>query len=160
MKLPNGKVVDILSNVFEEMNKWLQKEADASEAGGYIVGYQHLQTRNVSLESISCPYPLDSRNRVRFDIMDPNHKLFLMRAMRRKSFYMGVWHTHPQIIPEPSGVDWDDWYGTLDIDKTACEYAFFIIAGTEGARVWAGDFKNRQITEVFECEKEGDLYKN
>ena len=24
MKLPNGKVVDILSSVFEEMGKWLQ----------------------------------------------------------------------------------------------------------------------------------------
>ena len=73
---------------------------------------------------------------------------------------MGVWHTHPQIIPEPSYVDWNDWYATLDIDQTACDFVFFIIAGIKGARVWVGDFKSKQIIEIFECQKEGDLYKN
>jgi len=160
MRLPNEKVVDILSSVFEEMKKWLQRELSAPESGGYIVGYQHIRTGNISLESISPPYPLDIRSRIRFNIVDSTHKLFLMRAMGRKSFYMGIWHTHPQSIPEPSGIDWDDWYGTLEVDKTACEYAFFLIAGTEGARVWVGDFKTKQIVEIFECEKEGDLYKD
>ena len=73
---------------------------------------------------------LDIRNRFRFDIKDPRHNIFLMKAKLRKSYYMGVWHTHPQVMPEPSSIDWNDWYKTLDIDQTACEYAFFIIAGT------------------------------
>ena len=47
MKLPNGKVVDILSLVFEEMYKWLQDTAHKKEAGGYIVGYQHCETENI-----------------------------------------------------------------------------------------------------------------
>lgn len=72
---------------------------------------------------------------------------------------MGVWHTHPQTIPEPSSIDWEDWNETLKVDRTACEYVFFIIAGTEGARVWVGDFKIKKIFEIFECQKEGNLYK-
>ena len=160
MRLPNGKVVDILPEVFEEITKWLQKDNSAPEAGGYIVGYRHSGTGNVSLESVSHPYPLDIRNRVRFSINDLKHKLFLLRARTKKSYYMGVWHTHPQTVPEPSNIDWNDWYDTLNIDKTACEYVFFIIAGTEGARIWLGIFKTKKIAEIFECEKEGDLYKN
>ena len=43
MKLPNGKVVDILSTVFEEMEKWLQDTSGKKEAGGYILtAFYHL----------------------------------------------------------------------------------------------------------------------
>lgn len=159
MKLPNNKVVDILPEVFEEINKWLQIDDSLSESGGFIVGYQHKGTNNISLECVSHPYPLDTRNRVRFNIKDPKHKLFLLRASARKSYYMGVWHTHPQRIPEPSQIDWNDWKETLDMDQTACEYVFFLIAGSEGARIWVGDLKTKAIKEIFECEKERDLYK-
>ena len=34
--LPNGKVVDILTPVIEEMEKWVQDEAHKPESGGYI----------------------------------------------------------------------------------------------------------------------------
>jgi hypothetical protein len=60
---------------------------------------------------------------------------------------------------EPSSVDWNDWYDTLKYDRTACEYVFFFIAGTNAVRVWVGGFRNNKIMEIFECEKEGGLYK-
>jgi hypothetical protein len=44
------------------------------------------------------------------------------------------------------------------MDKTASEYVFFLIAGTEGISVWVGDFITKHIVEIFECEKDGDLY--
>jgi len=159
MLLPNKKVVDILPEIFGEIKKWLQTSKDAPESGGYIIGYQHGKTKNISLEGVSHPYLLDIRNRFRFDIKDPRHNIFLMKAKLRKSYYMGVWHTHPQVMPEPSSIDWNDWYKTLDIDQTACEYAFFIIAGTTYIRVWVGDFQSKSINEIYECEKVGDLYK-
>ena len=76
-----------------------------------------------------------------------------------KSYYMGVWHTHPQRIPEPSEVDWNDWYQTLREDKTGCNYIFFIIAGTHEARVWVGNFITMEILEIFECQKVEGIYK-
>ena len=159
MKLPNGKVVDILADVFSEMIKWIQTNAEFPESGGYIVGYKHSATDNITLENISHPYPMDVKSRVCFKIMDKSHKRYLYQAEKGKSYYMGVWHTHPQNVPEPSIVDWNDWYGTLMCDRTACDYVFFLIAGTEAVRVWVGDFRNNEITEIFECEKEGGLYK-
>ena len=91
--LPNGKVVDVLSPVLDEICKWIQNDCSKPESGGYIVGYQHEHTGNVSLEAVSHPYLMDIKNRVRFDIRDPRHQLFLKKARRHKSFYMGVWHT-------------------------------------------------------------------
>ena len=159
MKLPNEKVVDILSDVFVEMEKWIQTDIKSPESGGFIVGYKHSETGNITLENISHPYPLDMRSRICFNIIDSKHKSYLYKAEERKSYYMGVWHTHPQDVPEPSDVDWNDWYGTLKFDRTACEYVFFIIAGIDAVRVWVGDFRTNEITEIFESEKEGGLYK-
>lgn len=159
MKLPNGKVVDILAEVFLEISEWIQNDGYAPEGGGFILGYKHDGTGNISLEFVTYPQSLDIWSRVNFKIRDPIHRLLLLKARDRKSFYMGVWHTHPQKIPEPSPVDWDDWNDTLVKDKTACEYVFFLIAGIESIRVWVGDLKTKRIMEIFECEKDGDLYK-
>lgn len=159
MKLPDGKVVDILPEVFQEISKWIQNNDYAPEGGGFILGYKHEKTGNISLEYVTYPRPLDICSRVCFKIRDPIHKLLLVKARVRKSFYMGVWHTHPQTIPDPSTIDWDDWNDTLIQDKTASKYVFFLIAGTKSIRVWAGDFETKHIVEIFECEKYGDLYK-
>lgn len=158
MMLPNGKVVDILSEVFDEIRKWLQDDITKPEAGGYISGYQDNKTGNITLESISTPYSMDKRNRCFFGMKDPRHKLFLFKKRIDKSFYMGVWHTPHQTVPIPSSIDWADWYGALNVDKTACEYMFFIIAGTDKARIWVGDYKSNKITEIFECNKKNGLY--
>lgn len=40
---------------------------------------------------------------------------------------MGVWHTHHQMFPEPSPIDWRDWYETLEVDRTGCEYVFLLL---------------------------------
>ena len=63
MELPNGKVVDILSSVFQEIGKWLQIQPSLPESGGYIVGYKHKKTGNISLEAVSHPYPCDRHGR-------------------------------------------------------------------------------------------------
>ena len=82
MNLPNGTVVDVLSPVLDEIRKWLQDDLSKPESGGYIVGYQHKETGNVSLEAVSHPYPFDVRDRIRFNIRDPRHQLLLRKARK------------------------------------------------------------------------------
>jgi integrative and conjugative element protein (TIGR02256 family) len=160
LKLPNNKVVDVLSPVLNEMYQWIQDADGKPESGGYIVGYQHKETGHISLETVSHPYTLDTKSRIRFNIKDPRHILFLKKAERNNSYYMGVWHTHPQMIPCPSSIDWKDWTDSLKKEKTGCEYIFFVIVGIKEWRVWVGNLKNGIITEIFECEKGNDgLYK-
>lgn len=159
MILPNNKHVDILPEVFSQISNWLQKNKSDPESGGFILGYEHANTGNVSLECVTTPQKLDIKDRINFKIRDPKHKILLLNGEKRKSYYMGVWHTHPQTIPIPSNVDINDWKDTLEIDKTACRYIFFMIAGTKGIRVWVGDSHTKSIEEIFECKKEGNLYK-
>ncbi len=156
LRLPNGKVVDVLSPVLKEIHNWIQDEDNKPESGGYIVGYQHKSTGNVSLEAVSHPYFMDVKNRIRFDIRDPRHQLFLRKARRNRSYYMGVWHTHPQKVPVPSDIDWNDWNETMRFDTTGCQYVFFVIAGTDEWRLWVGDLLTGQIQEACECEKDTD----
>ena len=99
INLPNGKVVDVLNTVLDEISKWIQDDNMKQESGGYIVGYQHRESGNITLESVSHPFTLDIKSRVYFGIRDPRHKLFLRRSKKNKSYYMGVWHTHPQNVP-------------------------------------------------------------
>lgn len=73
---------------------------------------------------------------------------------------MGVWHTHPQDVPSPSSIDWEDWKDSLKKEKSGCEYIFFIIVGIKEWRIWVGDLQKGIISEIFECEKnEEGLYK-
>ena len=62
MALPNGKVVDLLTPVLVEIQKWLQDEPGKPESGGFIVGYKHKETGNISLEEVSHPYLLDHKS--------------------------------------------------------------------------------------------------
>lgn len=156
LKLPNNKVADVLSTALCEMYQWIQDSYEKPESGGYIVGYRHKETGNVSLEAVSHPYALDVKNRIRFQIKDSHHILFLKKARCNKSYYMGVWHTHPQQIPVPSSIDWVDWEESLKEEKSGCEYIFFVIIGIKEWRVWIGDVKSGTICEIFECDKDKD----
>jgi integrative and conjugative element protein (TIGR02256 family) len=156
INLPNGKVVDVLNTVLDEISKWIQDDNMKPESGGYIVGYQHSESGNITLESVSHPFTLDIKSRVYFGIRDPRHKLFLRRSKKNKSYYMGVWHTHPQNVPIPSSIDWDDWKKTLQTDRTGSEYVFYIIAGTEQWRMWVGNMASGEIVEGVECHKNSE----
>ena len=158
LSLPNGCVVDVLTSALDEIAKWLQIDPTAPESGGYIVGYEHKETKNVVLEKVSVPHLLDRRTRTHFDMIDPAHKVFLLKEKRRKSYYMGVWHTHPQCTPVPSSTDWEDWKKTLETDKTASDYVFFLIAGTDDTRIWVGNPQDQTIAEIFECPKINEIY--
>lgn len=158
LSLPNGCVVDILTPVLDEIAKWLQGDSSAPESGGYIVGYEHKLTKNIVLEKVSVPHHMDRRTRTHFDMVDPAHKVFLLREKRHQSYYMGVWHTHPQCTPTPSPTDWDDWNKTLQTDKTASDYVFFLIAGTDYTRIWVGNPQDQTIIEIFECPKVNEIY--
>ena len=75
--LPNGKTVDVLTPVLDEIDKWTQIDEFMPENGGYIVKYQHIKTDNITLNAVSHPYFFDIKNRIIFNIKYFRHKLFL-----------------------------------------------------------------------------------
>lgn len=157
-KLPNGRTVDILANVIENMSSCVQITRDIPESCGYLLGYKDKDTKNITISDVTMPAKNDFRNRFYCILKDISHKLTLKIQANYKNFYMGVWHTHPQTTPSPSGIDWNDWNKTLLEDKTGSEYAFFIIVGTINFRIWVGNFDDKSITEIFECEAFDGVY--
>ena len=157
-RLPNGKVVDILSDVMVEISQWLQFDKSHPESGGYILGYQHGTTNNITLEFVTTPQKRDIRNRIKCVLRDFIHFKIINSARKNKSYYMGVWHTHPQTVPIPSNTDIQDWNSSLNAEKTGCEYIFFLIAGIEDVRIWVGDFTTKNIIEIFEKSMKEGIY--
>jgi len=50
--------------------------------------------------------------------------------------YLGLWHTHPETDPTPSGVDRRDWEQAMSQDTFEGDRLFFPIVGTQRIRVW------------------------
>ena len=158
LQLPNGRVVDILSEIIGEMSKWLQYASHSPERGGYVLGYQHRKTGNITLECLSPPQEKDICSRIRCSIQHFFHGKVLQKAQSKNSYYMGVWHTHPQLIPSPSSIDLQDWRESARCEKTGGDYIFFFIAGTQGFRVWVGNSSTHEIIEIHEIKRNGALY--
>lgn len=158
LDLPNGKTADILTIVLQRMMEWIQNEETDPESCGFILGYENYNTHNITLSDITIPQNGDYRSRFFCKLVDTFHFNFLKNSRTQKNFYMGVWHTHPQDVPNPSPIDLNDWKEILKNDKTASNYAFFIILGRKEFKVWVGDFETQSINEIYEAKIENSVY--
>ena len=157
--LPNGCTLDLLSNVICELERWIQVDKSASEACGFLLGYRNKSTGNLTITYATPAQKADYRSRFSCKIVDHRHYAILEEQKRRQNYYMGVWHTHPQMNPLPSIIDTKEWRSILKYDRTGSKYALFVIAGLEEFRIWVGDYKNNRISEIEECSYEDGLYR-
>ncbi len=157
-RMPDGNEADLLLSVLTAMEKWKQIHFDSKEAGGFILGYQNKATGNLTISDITSPQPNDSRSRCFCTIKDAIHFALLKKSKLKQNYYIGVWHTHPQDIPVPSSLDWNDWQEILQKDKTGSKYAIFIIIGLFEFRVWSGCFETKEIIEIFESTIRDGIY--
>lgn len=158
LSLPNGCVVDILSEVLGSMYRWRQDDFCSSESCGFVLGYMNTDTKNVTLSSLTTPQHNTFNSRVFCKLQTFVHLRQLKENERHKNYYMGTWHTHPQSIPFPSPTDWKDWRETLEKDTTGCEFAFFVIIGIDEFRVWAGNLRSKEIIELHEVPMTDGIY--
>ena len=152
-------MLDILAEAVAEITSWLQTAFHSPESGGYMLGYQHAKTKNITLELVTSPQPKDQRSIISYKLIDEAHYRILEKAKKNHSYYLGTWHTHPQKHPTPSSTDWNDWYATIEANRTACGYVFFLITGIESFEIWAGDTKSKKISKLHECSMVCGLYK-
>ena len=68
----------------------------------------------------------------------------------RTETLIGLWHTHPEPVPTPSGVDFEDWRKTLFHGDYVGDFLVFMIIGTQQIRVWRGD-RNAQFHELIKA---------
>ena len=54
------------------------------------------------------------------------------------STYVGLWHSHPEPLPNYSAVDKQDWQKALTQSKYEGNKLFFVIVGQTHVRIWMG----------------------
>lgn len=83
---------------------------DLPESGGVLLGTVHEGGLLVTVATT--PTRLDRQLRYLFERLPFGHRAVAKRQWRQSAGitrYIGEWHTHPQDIPVPSGIDLDEW---------------------------------------------------
>lgn len=129
------RLVDIAEDVIRTIERYSRPGENDREAGGVLIG----SYRGVHIQIVECTTPLfrDRRSRFLFDRRDEGHQrtaLERWRASGRTLTFVGEWHTHPEIYPSPSSIDWQTWRRVSRKNKAG--NTFFLIRGYQGW--WAG----------------------
>lgn len=108
--LPDGS---LLLNFSDEVRGVFERNVqvgDLPESGGVLLGTVHECGLLVTLATT--PTRLDRQLRNLFERLPFGHRAVAKRQWRQSvgtTRYIGEWHTHPQDIPVPSGIDLDEW---------------------------------------------------
>lgn len=128
----------IVEHALKQMQAFAQRRSGDREAGGVLLGRHLLDSRDVVVDEVSPPQSSDRRSRYGFFRSSKHELLARQRWLEESSTsaYLGLWHTHPEPDPTPSGVDQRDWQKAVAGDTYEGDRLFFPIVGTDCIRIW------------------------
>jgi integrative and conjugative element protein (TIGR02256 family) len=128
----------IVESAVEQMLSFAQRRWWQCEAGGAMLGRHLLDTRDIVVDEVTTPQSGDRRSRFGFFRSKQHGEVARERwaAERQTMAYLGLWHTHPEANPTPSGADKRDWEQAVAGDAFEGDRLFFPIVGTDRMRIW------------------------
>jgi integrative and conjugative element protein (TIGR02256 family) len=133
-------LVRISDKLIEDLSSFRQLEPQIPESGGVLLG-KHLNSNGIILiDGFTPPQPNDSQGRCRFH-RSKQHSDLAEKAWRDSDGHLnfvGLWHTHPEPIPTPSGTDLKDWKNALRRSCFEGNHLFFFIVGQTHIGCWIG----------------------
>ena len=128
----------VVEHALKQMQTFAQHRCWDREAGGVLLGRHLLDSRDVVVDEVSTPQNTDRRSRFGFFRSTKHEQLARQRWLQENSTsaYLGLWHTHPERDPTPSGVDQRDWQQAVAGDTYEGNRLFFPIVGTRCIRIW------------------------
>lgn len=155
---PNKRLI-IVEYAIEQMQAFTQHRWWDREAGGVLMGRHLLDSHDVVVDEVSTPQDTDRRGRCNF-FRSRKHELVARQRwlqQQNTSAYLGLWHTHPERNPTPSGVDRNDWRQAVANDTYEGDRLFFPIVGTHCIHVWTlsrrGSFRELKLEEKNACKE-------
>jgi integrative and conjugative element protein (TIGR02256 family) len=112
----------------------------APESGGVLIG-KHLNSGGVLLiDQLTLPQKSDKQGRCEFYRSTEHSKLMneIWQKSKRHSTYVGLWHSHPEPVPNYSSIDKQDWQNALIQSMYEGNLLFFVIVGQTHIRIWMG----------------------
>ncbi|QSX05593.1 Mov34/MPN/PAD-1 family protein [Sedimentibacter sp. zth1] len=141
-----GRQIKICDNVLEIIMQYLQKEKDAFEAGGIIIGRENISNSNLIMEFATVPMPGDERKRCRYLRKDKQHVLYYESLYKGSSgiyTYIGEWHTHLESVPQYSSVDIKNWK-RIGKNAPTNNKQYHLIAGYDAFCIWKYSYRERK----------------
>ncbi len=141
LRMPDGLRVVITPPVLATMSNYRQARAADAEACGALLGRHLLDNRTVIVDEVTEPQPGDKRSRFGCCRSSAHHQIAVTRWRQsdRTCTYLGLWHTHPEPVPKPSGTDYADWRRASADGEFFGDWLLFIIVGTAEISAWAGN---------------------
>lgn len=128
------------ATLIKSLSNWCQISIFSREAGGLILGFTDIETEGLLAELITTPCWGDKRKRHSF-YRGERHQL-KADAWHSKTdgrgTLIGLWHSHPEPKPHPSGTDWTDLEKMLRCATYSGPGLVYIIVGTEYIGCWFG----------------------
>jgi integrative and conjugative element protein (TIGR02256 family) len=128
----------IVEHALKQMQAFAQHRWWDREAGGVMMGRHLLDSHDLVVDEVSTPQDTDRRSRFNFFRSRKHEQVARQRWLKEHSTsaYLGLWHTHPERDPTPSGVDRNDWQQAVASDTYEGDRLFFPIVGAHCIRVW------------------------
>lgn len=155
-RISSNQRLIFVEQAVEQMVAFRQCSWWHSEAGGVLLGRHLLDTDDIVVDEVTTPQKSDRRNRFSFFRSKKHGKIAQSRWTEEASTlaYLGLWHTHPEADPNPSGVDRQDWKQAMSTDTFHGDRLFFPIVGIERIRVWSMT-RDGAFYELMEEKKNG-----
>lgn len=146
----NSTELSIKESVVTKLSQYIQYNKHSLESGGLLMGRTNIEG-NTEIFDLTEPMVGDIQNRFFFKRRDKGHIQILTQLNQKCLYFKGNWHTHPQLVPNPSIIDIRAWKKAMKESKPGeSNYIFFIIVGIESISVWCGDIRKRNIIKMKE----------
>ena len=123
-----------------KISKFRQISFGQPESGGVLIG-KHLNTGGALLiDDFTPPQHSDKQGRCLYYRSEVHNTIVqkIWQDSGGHSTYVGLWHTHPEPIPNFSHVDKTDWLDALKRSRFEGDRLYFIIIGQTHIRCWIG----------------------
>ena len=148
IEIPNFGCLRICPRLLTNLRKYRQLLPCSPESGGVLVGKFLNSGGSLLINDFTPPQKSDKQKRCLYDRSDAHNKLVqqIWTDSDHYSTYVGLWHTHPEGVPNYSSVDRRDWMNALNNSKYEGNKLYFFIVGQTHIRSWVGTKKRFNST--------------
>lgn len=150
-QLPNGGKLQLGAHIVYQLTTFKQQTSLMPESGGILLGRLIHNTPHIVVDTITTPQVGDHQSRLQFIRNAPRHQEIINQYWQQSNGtcnFLGEWHTHPQRVPTPSGIDLRSWAQTLRQDTFYTRYLYFLIVGIDEIAVWQGSYQSEEFTKL------------
>lgn len=149
LKIDIKRELKVSLELIEKLSTFRQLNEENKESGGVLIGSFLSNEKGFIIDKITIPQKEDKQTRYSFYRSTQHNKLVqkIWKETNGFSTLLGLWHTHPENIPNYSYVDKKDWLNSLVESKYEKDCLFFFIIGRTHIRCWIG-FKGIFLNKV------------